>query len=98
MWFTGPDGGTRFGIGVGTTRARRQHVVLLGGYTFGCHSLRHLVGGGRDEISKSSICSASYACTSALNRRHMLFAWLSLFSVGFADLYVRLCSMGIWQI
>jgi len=71
--------------------------VFLGGYTFGCHSLRHLVGGRRDEISKSSICSTGYACTSALNRRHDLFAWLSLFSVGFSDLYVRLCSMGIWH-
>jgi hypothetical protein len=71
------------------------NTVLLGGYTFGCHSLRHLIGGGRDEISKSSLCSTGYACTSALNRRHMLFAWLSLFSVGLSDLYVRLCSMGI---
>ena len=26
----------------------------------------------------------------------MLWAWCSLFSVGFADLYVRLCSMGVW--
>jgi hypothetical protein len=25
----------------------------------------------------------------------MLFAWLSLFSVGIADLYVRLLSMGV---
>ena len=24
-------------------------------------------------------------------------AWASLFAVGFADLYVRLCSMGIWS-
>ena len=74
-----------------------MNVLFLGSYTFGCHSLRHLVGGRRDEISKSSVCAASYACTSALNRRHMLFAWLSLFSVGFSDLYVRLCSMGIWH-
>ena len=37
-----------------------------------------------------------YSCVSGLNRRHQLFAWFSLFSVGFADLYVRLCSMGIW--
>ena len=96
LWFTGPDGVTRFGVGVGTL-VLAVNAVLLGGYTFGCHSLRHIVGGGRDEISKSSICSASYACSSALNRRHMLFAWLSLFSVGFSDLYVRLCSMGIWQ-
>jgi len=27
----------------------------------------------------------------------MLWAWLSLFWVGFADLYVRLCSVGIWH-
>jgi hypothetical protein len=97
IWFTdAATGASRFGIGVGTL-VLAVNVVLLGSYTFGCHSLRHLVGGGRDEISKSSLCAASYACTSVLNRRHMLFAWLSLFSVGFADVYVRLCSMGIWH-
>ena len=37
----------------------------------------------RDEVSKSPLCAASYKCASALNRRHMLFAWMSLFSVGF---------------
>jgi hypothetical protein len=95
MWFTDPaTGAARFGIGVGTL-VLAVNVVLLAGYTFGCHSLRHLVGGARDEISRSTLCAGSYACTTALNRRHMLFAWLSLFSVGFADLYVRLCSMGI---
>jgi hypothetical protein len=26
----------------------------------------------------------------------MLWAWCSLFTVGFSDLYVRLCSMGVW--
>jgi hypothetical protein len=26
-----------------------------------------------------------------------MWAWISLFGVGFADLYVRLCSMGIWH-
>jgi hypothetical protein len=96
LWFADGAGGREFGIGVGTL-VLALNVVFLGSYTFGCHSLRHLVGGGRDEISKSAICSASYACASALNHRHMLFAWLSLFSVAFADLYVRLCSMGIWR-
>jgi len=33
---------------------------------------------------------------SCLNRSHMIFAWCSLFSVGFSDLYIRMCSMGIW--
>jgi hypothetical protein len=27
----------------------------------------------------------------------MLWAWMSLFWVGFTDLYVRFCSMGIWH-
>jgi hypothetical protein len=54
-----------------------------------------MVGGVKDEISKSSMRSACYNCSSALNGRHMLFAWMSLFSVALADLYVRLCSMGI---
>ena len=96
FWFDDGAGGREFGIGLGTI-ILAVNVLFLAGYTFGCHSLRHLVGGGRDEISKSPVCAASYACTSALNHRHMLFAWLSLFSVAFADLYVRLCSMGIWH-
>ena len=29
-----------------------------------------------------------------LNERHMLWAWLSLFSVGLTDFYIRLVSMG----
>ena len=36
-----------------------------------------------------------YKGCSALNKRHMLWAWLSLVMVMFADLYVRLCSMGV---
>ena len=32
------------------------NVVLLAGYTFGCHVLRHLVGGFKDEVSKSPVC------------------------------------------
>jgi hypothetical protein len=30
-----------------------------------------------------------------LNERHMEYAWVSLFSVALADLYVRLLSMGV---
>jgi hypothetical protein len=94
LWFDDGAGGTTFGMGVGTL-ILAINVVFLASYTFGCHSLRHLVGGGRDEISKSSLCASSYACASALNLRHSVFAWCSLFSVALADLYVRLCSMGI---
>ena len=27
----------------------------------------------------------------------MMWAWISLFYVGFVDLYIRLCAMGIWH-
>jgi hypothetical protein len=94
-WFTDAAGATHFGIGLGSL-ILTVNTALLAGYTFSCHSLRHLIGGGRDEISKSPAQWACYSCVTGLNRRHQLFAWCSLFSVGFADLYVRLCSMGIW--
>jgi hypothetical protein len=95
LWFTDPvTGATSFGVGVGTL-VMLVNVVLIALYTFGCHSLRHLVGGRRDEISRSSVSQACYNCTSALNSRHMLFAWCSLFSVGLTDAYIRLCSMGV---
>ena len=85
---------TGIGIGVGTV-ILCANVVLLSGYTFGCHSLRHLIGGRRDCLSESS-CFKAYQCVTSLNDRHMLFAWLSLIVVGFSDVYIRLCSMGIW--
>jgi hypothetical protein len=90
FWFDG-----RFGIGVGTL-VLLANVILLSCYTLGCHSLRHLIGGFRDQPSKSPVGTQAYHCASCLNRRHMLFAWCSLLSVAFSDLYVRLCSMGIW--
>lgn len=97
LWFTDPrTGQVQFGIGVGTL-VLAANVVLLSGYTFGCHSLRHLVGGCVDELSKSRLCKKTYDCIGCFNRRHMLWAWMSLFSVMFADIYVRLCAMGIWS-
>ena len=84
------------GLALGTI-VLTLNVFLLGSYTFGCHSLRHLIGGFLDEISKVPVCAKGYACVSCLNRRHMLWAWMSLFWVGFSDLYVRLCSMGLWH-
>jgi len=95
LWFTGPDGIEHFGIGIGTL-VLATNTVLLGSYTFGCHSLRHLVGGVFDLLSGKPIRKKAYDCVSCLNRRHMLWAWMSLFWVGFTDLYVRLCSMGVW--
>ena len=84
-----------FGIGVGTL-VLAANVVLLGGYTLGCHSLRHLVGGYLDQLSRRPAQKKAYDCVSCLNRGHMRWAWASLFSVAFSDLYVRLVSMGVW--
>ena len=96
LWFVDTATGQEvLGLGVGTL-VLATNVVLLGGYTLGCHSLRHLVGGRLNRLSDRPVRKASYACVSCLNKRHMLFAWLSLFWVGFSDVYVRLCSMGIW--
>jgi len=97
LWFADlGTGATSFGIGVGTL-VLALNVALLGGYTFSCHSLRHLVGGYSDCLSAFPLRLTTYRCASDLNKRHMLFAWLSLFWVGFSDLYVRMCAMGIWR-
>lgn len=96
MWFTNPAGGeASFGIGIGTL-VLTTNAILLGGYTFGCHSFRHLIGGIKDRLSGSPARRTLYNCSSCLNRGHMKWAWMSLFWVMFSDVYVRLCSMGIW--
>jgi hypothetical protein len=91
FWFNG-----RFGIGVGSL-VLLANIVLLSLYTFSCHSLRHLVGGNVDCFSCVAIGRARHGAwqrLSFLNEHHMLFAWLSLFSVGLADLYIRLVASG----
>ena len=95
LWFPDSAGGVHFGVGVGTL-VLAMNVVLLGGYTLGCHSLRHLVGGSLDRLAGRPVRSACYACVSVLNRRHMMWAWMSLCWVAFSDLYVRLCAAGVW--
>jgi len=96
MWFSTPGGATEFGIGIGTV-VLATNVVLLGGYTLGCHSMRHLAGGRIDALSRHRARKVAYDCASCLNRGHMRWAWASLCSVMFSDVYVRLCSMGIWR-
>jgi hypothetical protein len=96
LWFADPvTGRVSFGIGVGTL-VLATNVVLLGSYTLGCHSLRHVVGGYFKQLSRHPVRQRTYDCVSCFNRWHMKWAWMSLVSVAFADVYVRLCSMGIW--
>jgi hypothetical protein len=75
------------------------NVVLLSMYTFSCHSLRHLVGGGVDCFSCVALGQARHNLWSGvtvLNRNHMSWAWISLFMVAFADLYVWMVASGRW--
>jgi hypothetical protein len=86
----------KFGVGVGTL-VLFVNIILLTTYTFSCHSLRHLVGGKLDCFSCSAFGKPRHTAwrwLTFLNERHMLFAWVSLFSVGLADFYVRLVSSG----
>jgi hypothetical protein len=91
------EGPRQFGIGVGTL-VMAANVILLAGYTFGCHSLRHLIGGNVDCFSCARGGKARFRVwrgVTALNRNHQLWAWCSLFGVALTDVYIRLCAMGV---
>lgn len=85
-----------FGVGVGSI-VMLINPILISTYTFGCHSLRHLVGGQMDCMSCNKFRYAAWKKVSFLNERHQLFAWCSLIWVGFTDVYIRMVSMGIWH-
>lgn len=91
FWFNGS-----FGIGVGSL-VLLANIILLSCYTLSCHSLRHIVGGKVDCFSCVNFGGARHSAwrsASFLNEHHMLFAWMSLFSVGLSDLYIRLVASG----
>ncbi len=97
LWPT-DGGGKTFGISIGTL-VLAANVTLLTLYTCSCHSLRHLVGGNVDCYSCVALGSArqkAWKGVSLLNRKHMLWAWLSLFMVGFADFYVWMVAKGVF--
>lgn len=86
-----------FGVGVGSI-VLTINVLLLSSYTFGCHSFRHLIAGRLNCFSCDKASEARHGIwkfVSHLNQYHMQCAWISLFWVGFSDVYVRLISMGI---
>jgi hypothetical protein len=83
-------------VGIGTL-VMTVNVALITGYTFGCHSFRHLVGGGVDTFSTATLGGVRHRLwklSTVLNQRHMLFAWTSLFSVGLTDFYIRMLASG----
>lgn len=86
--------GRSFGLGLGTLILLVEPVLLIM-YVGGCHSLRHLVGGRFDSLSTIGPRKPVYDCVSCLNKKHMLWGWASLLWIMGADVYVRLCSMGV---
>ena len=92
------DFGGHFGVGLGSL-IMLANVVLLSGYTFSCHSFRHLVGGGTACFSCTLGGNAQHGLwrgVSTINERHALFAWLSLTSLFITDLYIRLLLAGVF--
>ncbi len=86
----------RFGIGFGSV-VMLINVLLLSGYTFGCHAFRHLAGGELDCFSCSRIARARFRLwkgINVLNVKHDRWAWASLASVLAADIYIRLLMSG----
>jgi UDP-N-acetylmuramyl pentapeptide phosphotransferase/UDP-N-acetylglucosamine-1-phosphate transferase len=95
--FRGADGTLHVGVGVGTL-VLLVNVLLLSAFSFGCNSLRHLVGGRLDCFGCSRRTRGSHRLwrgVSFFNLTHKQWAWASLASVAFADLYVRLASAGV---
>jgi len=96
----------RFGMGLGSL-LMLGNIVLLTGYTCGCHSLRHLVGGRMDCFTCPMNANAEHAevrtgyrawrFVSRLNLNHMQWAWSSLGSVILTDLYIRSVASGAIQ-
>lgn len=76
------------------------NVILLSGYSGGCHACRHLVGGRLDCFSSCPSAKTQFKIwhfVTKLNEHHMLWAWMSLFSVGFTDFIIRQTAMGAFH-
>jgi hypothetical protein len=88
----------QFHVGVGSL-VLLTNVVLLTTYTFSCHSVRHLIGGGLDSFSTAPFGRLRYrlwTLVSKINGDHMVWAWTSLVGVAFTDFYVRSVASGLF--
>ncbi len=92
--FHDPDEG--WGIGLGSL-ILVLNAFLLMMYTFSCHSVRHLVGGGLNCFSCSALTRTRkrvWDYVSLWNERHRMWAWISLIGVVSTDVYIRLVADG----
>ena len=69
------------------------NVIMLTGYTFGCHAFRHVVGVLR-KIGRAMnrMKYKLWKLSTKLNEQHKEWALYSLFWVMFADFYIYACT------
>jgi len=92
--FHDSGGAHHFGISVGSL-ILLLNVIMLSGYTFGCHAFRHVVGGGSNHWTGTPINRVKYAMwrfSTKLNERHKDWALYSLFWVMLTDFYIYACT------
>jgi hypothetical protein len=70
------------------------NATLLWLYSASCHTCRHTIGGRLKHFSKHPLRYKLWTWVSILNHKHANFAWVSLFGVALADVYVRFVSSG----
>ncbi len=82
------------GVGLGTL-VLVVNAALIWGYTLGCHSCRHIVGGRLRSFSRHPLRYRFWSGVSVLNGKHLQWAWASLIWVALTDLYIRLVAAGV---
>ena len=73
------------------------NVIMLTGYTFGCHAFRHVVGcfARLVVLTNESNEIQTLKLSTKLNEQHKEWALYSLFWVMFADFYIYACTGSI---
>ena len=95
--FASFDDGGHLYLGLGTL-ILLVNAVLLSGYSLGCHAFRHAAGGGLDCYSCSQAGKARFRLwrwVTVFNGHHAAWAWVSMFSVVIAEVYIRLLQSGM---
>jgi hypothetical protein len=90
------DWNGRFGMGLGSL-VMLVNIILITGYTFGCHSIRHLLGGSMNCMSCNKTRLKAWSLASIFNAKHQQWAWASLITVCLTDLYIRLVGLHIFH-
>ncbi len=96
--FKGSNGSLQFGVGLGSL-IMLVNVLLLTAFSFGCNSVRHLIGGKLNCFTCSPAARTRHKLwrwVTIFNGHHMQMAWISLGTVMLTDLYIRLMCAGVF--